>query len=409
MAFFTKQETASESRPDGKVYSCISCAGYQNCQSPKMAPQGEGKKGIMIIGPGITALDDKRGLQFQGSLGKKLQRAFQKFDVDLFEDCILLNVTKCLFTDEDDDERNPTNYEIQCCRKYVLAAIKIHKPQIIILIGQEAVYSMIGNRWKKDLGKINKWRGWTIPDQDFKCWICPIENPIYIDSDKKPELQMIFEQDIERILSKLDAKFPLYVEPEIIYLDELSPLIEIASKWHTHKEIAFDYETTGLKPHAEGHRIVCASIAISENEVYTFMMPKKKKDREPFTSILTDLRIGKIAQNMKFEDTWTAVRLGIEVRNWTWDTMLATHILDNRPDITSLKFQVYVQFGVIDYDSEISPYLKSVQEKNSNSINKVDELLAKPNGQHKLLKYCALDSIFEYRLAQLQQEFILPF
>lgn len=401
--FFTKQETKSESRPDGKVYSCISCGGFRNCMSPKMLPYGNDMKDIMIIGPGVSPTDDRRNIPFQGSTGRLLRKSFEKFGIDLDNDCMLLNVTRCLFT-EDGEERNPNNYEIQCCRKYVLAAIKEHRPKLIFLLGQEALFSVIGNRWKKELGTIDKWRGWTIPDQDFKCWICPVFDPAFVENCKGPEARTIWELDIANALTKLDEKFPVYVEPQIEYLgNDLSILNTIKG------EAAYDFETSGLKAHAEGHKIVCCSIADSENHVYVFMMPERKKDRKPFIDFLENENIGKIAQNLKYELAWSKEILGVEVKNWVWDTMLATHVYDNRPGITGLKFQVYTQFGTIDYDSEIAPYLRAVNEDNANSINRIDELLAKPGGKEKLMKYCALDSVYEMRLSQLQRQNILPF
>ena len=42
--FFTKKETESKTRPDGKTYSCYSCGLYKNAKSAKMQPVGEFKK-----------------------------------------------------------------------------------------------------------------------------------------------------------------------------------------------------------------------------------------------------------------------------------------------------------------------------------------------------------------------------
>ena len=82
--------------------------------------------------------------------------------------------------------------------------------------------------------------------------------------------------------------------------------------------IAFDYETTGIKPHAKGHRIVCVSVADNENHVYVFMMPKTKRERQPFIDLLKNKRINKIAHNIKFEDTWSIVRLqNTKVARWS--------------------------------------------------------------------------------------------
>ena len=142
------------------------------------------------------------------------------------------------------------------------------------------------------------------------------------------------------------------------------------------------------------------------------MMPKSRKARQPFVDLLANPDIGKMAHNIKFEETWSVVRLRQPVKNWVWDSMLAAHVLDNRPGVTGLKFQTYVNFGVIDYDSEVAPYLKA-PTKGGNDFNRIYELLKKPDGEEKLLRYCGLDAIYEYRLAMLQMNKIgyedLPF
>jgi len=46
----------------------------------------------------------------------------------------------------------------------------------------------------------------------------------------------------------------------------------------------------------------------------------------------------------------------------------------------------------------------------ANAFNRIDELIAKPGGMDKILTYCALDSIHEYRMATRQMDqILLPF
>ena len=398
--FFNKKETQSESRPDGKTYSCISCGLYKNCNSPKMQPYGNFKKKIMIIGEHPTDRDDRVGKLWQDKTGRLLQTTLKSFGVDIFEDCISLNAVNCM-PFENHHVRWPSNYEIDCCRKIVLDAVSKYKPHIIILLGTSAVYSIIGHRWKRDFGTIIKWRGWNIPDKDFDCWVCPTYSPGFIFKSEQPEATTVWNLDLKQSLSLRSVELPKYKEPEIKIIDDLLVLNEIPSGL-----VAIDYETTGIKPHAPGHKLVCAAVATSPDFAYVFMLPGSKIGRQPFKDLLARKDIGKIAQNMKFEDTWSVVRLNQQVENWVWDTMLATHILDNRPGITSLKFQTYVQFGIVDYESEIGPYLKSVDSKNGNSLNRILSFLNKPRGKQKLLTYCGLDTIYEYRLAMLQMKLI---
>lgn len=401
--FWTEKETESTSRPDGKAYSCAACGLYKDVRSPRMKPFGNFKKGIMNIGEAPGEAEDHAGKPWQGKTGQLLARTYKKLGIDLFEDCININACHCRPQNNGGRNRTPTNYEIASCRRTTIRYVHEYKPKVIILLGNSAIYSLIGHRWKKDLGGITKWRGWTIPDQDFNCWVCPTFHPSFIERSESGIEDVIWIQDLKQAFARINEPFLKHVPPRADIIEDLYILDNI-----TNPEVAFDYETTGLKPHAEGHRIICGAVAPSESHAYVFMIPKTKAERQPFINLLLNPKIGKIAQNMKFEHTWSLVRLKTEVQNWTWDTMLASHLLDNRPGITSLQFQVYVQFGVIDYKDETEPYLKAGGDS-GNDINRIMTLVNKPGGKEMLMKRCALDAVYEYRLAMKQRENILPF
>ena len=120
-----------------------------------------------------------------------------------------------------------------------------------------------------------------------------------------------------------------------------------------------------------------------------------------------------MAHNIKFEDTWGSQILKVRTRGWEWDSMLAAHVLDNRPGITGLKFQMYAQFGAADWSTEVDSYLKSDNKQSGNTLNSVQKLLKTKKRTEDLLTYCALDSVYEYRLAVKQMEMLnhdfLPF
>ena len=368
---------------------------------------GNFKKGILNIGEAPGEAEDRVGKPWQGRTGKLLEKTYASLGIDLFEDCLNINAINC----HPEDNRTPDNYEIDCCRKIVLRVIDERKPKLIIALGNSAIYSLFGRRWKKDLGGISKWRGWTIPDQDLNAWVCPTFHPSYVERENAQEVDTIWKDDLkqafELVAGSRSVPFPVYKEPHVEFIADLSRLRkEIPSG----SIVAFDYETTGLKPHATGHRVVCASVATSGDHAYTFFIPDRRKDVLPFIELLKDPTIGKMAHNMKFEEAWSSEIFLAPVQNWEWDSMLAAHLLDNRQGITGLKFQTFVNFGVVDYASEISPYLHSVDQKDGNAFNQIDKLLDLPGGREKLLMYCALDSIFEYKLAMVQRsEIILPF
>ena len=376
--------------------SCISCGLHEGVASHKILPHGHGKKGILIIGEAPGTVEDRRNLPWQGQSGRLLEKTLAQLGVNLFEDCVSVNAVNC----RPPNNRAPKPFEMDCCRAVVLNNIfETFKPKVIILLGSIALQSFMSPRWPSDLGAIAKWRGWCIPDRDYKAFVVPTYHPSYILRIDSREANTVWKQDLEKAVEAVGKPFPRFQEPTIEIIEDLS----IFNDAENHiDEMAFDYETTGLKSQGKGHRIVCASVAFNSTKVFAFMMPDTKLERKPFVDLLINPSVGKMAHNMKFEHAWTLNRLKVEVQNWHWDSMIAAHNLDNRSGVTGLKFQTYVNFGVIDYSSEITPYLRS--DGGGNGFNKIYELLEQEGGPEKLLKYCALDSHYEYILAQKQMD-----
>jgi DNA polymerase len=105
--FFTRKEVESISRPDGKLYTCVSCGLYKNVKSPKMKPYGNFKKKIMIIGEAPGEVEDTKGKPWQGKTGLLLQRTCQSLGVDIFEDCVNINACHCRPSDDNDKTALP--------------------------------------------------------------------------------------------------------------------------------------------------------------------------------------------------------------------------------------------------------------------------------------------------------------
>lgn len=406
--FFDKKQTESTSRPSGKHMGCHSCGLYKYVNSPVMKPYGKGRKDVLNIGEAPGESEDLKGRQWQGRAGRRLQSTLRRdLGINLFEDCVNINAINCRPTSQSGN-RPPSNNEIACCRRIVLKVIRDMKPHVINLFGGSAIKSVLGHRFHGDLGGIHKWRGWNIPDRDLNAWINPLFHPSYVQRVEEVT-DVIWRQDLKRAFDKATTPLPELHEPKFHFVDDLSFLEEIPN----YEMVAFDYETTGIKPHAEEHEIICCSVAVDEENVYVFMMPKDEDQLQLFKEFLENPAIHKIAANAKFEYNWSVEKLGVHPKGIVFDTMLATHTLDNRPGINGVKFQTYVQFGIIDYSSEVQPYLKGKDKNNDNSLNNIHKLLKTKELKEKLLYYCGWDSFIERKLAMQQMEQInydvLPF
>lgn len=359
-----------------------------------MKPTGRGKRRILFVGEAPGEEEDRRGVQLIGKAGQTLRKVLQELNTDL-DDCWKTNAVCC---------RPPKNEikdeYIEACRPTLLKVVQELKPSVIVLLGISAVKSLIGVEWGKDIGKMGKWVGWTIPSTLHQAWLCPTYHPSYVARmNEDPLLVRIVKDHLKKALS-LEHTPPPYLSVsdlekriELVTAggDARMRLLELVRKEGV---LAFDYETTGLKPEHEKHRIVSCSFCLGGKDTWACMM---SADLLPLLSrILLNAELGKVASNLKFEERWTRTKLGHGVANWNWDTMLAAHVLDNRGGISSVKFQAYVRLGVPDYDRAIHPLLEA---KDANGFNRIDQI-----SQKDLLLYNALDSLLEFRVMQKQKE-----
>lgn len=395
--FFQKEELTTKPR-QRTIEGCGGCGLYKDCKNPKMKPEGQGERGILIVSDAPTDKADKEGRWLAGSMSQTLRKALRKRRVDLDIDCVTMGAVCCACPE-------PSAAQIEYCRPLLWNQIKEMKPRLIILLGMAAVESFISHRWTKSLDGIDKWRGWVIPDRDAGCFVVPVFHPEYLSknsSSKKPNkaIDIIWNNDINAALDTLDRSFPkLKEESSCIEILEGKGLYERLRKLNKSElsEIAFDLETSGLKPHRKGHFIDSCAIAESHDYAFSFEIPDDEKILKLLRATLHNPAVRKVAQNLKFEHNWIQEILGVEVRGWVHDTMLTAHMIDNRKYITGLKFQSYVQFGLLPYDEHISSFLCGVEEKDGNSLNRVREIPVKDK-----LIYNGIDALVTLRLKYLQ-------
>lgn len=299
-----------------------------------------------------------------------------------------------------------------CCRPLLYKTLLplIGKTKVILVVGYDAFYALYGARvqdgrtiapsGKDSEDSAGKWRGWRIPDGLLQAYVCPLYGlSVLRESTEKSAARLLFKQDILSAMQTVTKRQPKQLDYEkcLVYDKDLSYFRQLVDdvlmELPAETMLAVDYETTGLKPHATGHKIACLSFCWDGRTSYAFKLDSEKAKQLAVDIMSSPHR--KIAANMKFEEAWTRRILGVSVNNWYWDTMLMAHILDNRDSISGVKFQSFVRFGLCDYNSHVKAALESA--KDSNGINDVMSI-----SNHDLLKYCAMDSLVEYRIAVQQ-------
>lgn len=400
-AFFTASEARLTRVPVPLLPQCGACGLLNHCASPKMPVDGCGERGILIIGEHPGREEDLHNRAFAGATGDLVRDALRDCDVDMRRDCWLYNALSCK-----PSTKTYSPNSVLHCRPNVLRIIRELNPTVIILLGGEAVRSLIGYLWKENTGPVERWVGWKIPSVQLNTWIVPSYQPAVMFHNDDPVLEMDFKSHIRAAVGLAGAR--LYKTPPD-YENAVQAILDVseaARRLRRYKsgEIAFDYETNMVKPDSERAEIVTCSVCWNGEETIGF--PWHGEAVRAVRELLTNPDVAKTGWNAPFEDRWTRAKLGVEVRGWARDGMLNAHLLDPRggkdkegkesSGVTGLKFQQFVTLGVPDHSAHIEPFLKS-KNKGGNEPNRIREI-----GLPQLIKYNCLDSLYEWHVTRKQ-------
>lgn len=388
MKGFFSASTVHKEKPAGLIPRCGQCGLYKTCRSPKMAPYGHGERDVLIVGEAPGQTEDEQGRPFIGKAGRYLRGMLDELDVDLDADAWTTNALIC----RPPKNATPDAKQISYCRPNLLNSIRKYEPQVVITLGKAALASVLAQYWKDDVGSMEKWAGWQIPIPDH--WICPTFHPSYLLRINNPLMDKLFAQHLEKAFALTEPSPPAQdfeSQIELLYDDqEIYESIRDFDQQGGYCSV--DYETNCIKP--EWPKAKIFSCAIS-NGKRTISFPWVGKAITATSKFLQSSRTRKIASNLKMEERWTRKVLGHGVTNWGWDTMLASHCLDNREGICSLKFQSFVKLGVCSYNKRVDPYLES----RHGPYNRIHEI---ETGD--LLFYNAQDALLTRQLANIQRK-----
>lgn len=398
--FFGSEEATPKKIPLYLSPQCGQCKLDRGCESPKMPIDGEGRKKILIVAEAPGQREDEKGIPLCGKTGSFLEETLKEFDIDMRKDCWLTNAIRC----RPPGNATPTDKQIGWCRPWLTSANasygEIHKlqPQTILLLGGAAVRSVIGWLWKEDTGGVNKWIGWQIPCQRLNCWITSAWHPSFVvreRDNKNPNraVELVWHRHLKAAVSH--KKLPWKTVPD--YKSQV--IVEMVPRQAAHlvKEItrmgkltSVDIETTCRKPDSKAAQIWSCAVS---NGVVTVSFPWQGEVVEAVANLLAS-GIPITCHGSKFEQRWFEAK-GMKIKNLKFCSMLAAHVLDNRPGTKSLKFQAFALLGQESYDDHIKPYFGDNDESNKpNKIHKLD--------LRTLLVYGGLDSLFGYLITKKQ-------
>ena len=182
-----------------KCIVCMKCPLYKT-KHHTVFSDGTPNPKLMLIGEAPGYNEDMQGKPFVGKAGQLLDKIFASVGFSR-KDIYICNTIKC----RPPENRNPLPEEKEACWEYLKAQIDIIQPKIILLCGNVAVQSILGN-----IGGITKVRGkWYEGNEVVHgAKLMPIFHPSYLlrnDSREKGSPKWLMWQDIQEIRRVYDA------------------------------------------------------------------------------------------------------------------------------------------------------------------------------------------------------------
>ena len=167
---------------------CIGCRKCKLCSGRSNVVFGVGNPDakIMFIGEGPGADEDRQGEPFVGKAGKLMNLALEGLGIRR-EEIYIANIVKC----RPPGNRAPEQDEVNACLDYLRAQVMLIKPEIVVLLGNTALKSIIGQEYG-----ITKSRGEWIEKKEIK--YLPTFHPAALLRDEGKKVD--FYRDLKKVL-----------------------------------------------------------------------------------------------------------------------------------------------------------------------------------------------------------------
>jgi len=364
--------------------SCNKCKLFKTCKNPCIQGVGPIPVDIMLVGEAPGKEEDLQKEPFVGVAGKRLDIILKEAKLDR-KYLYISNTVRC----RPPENRDPEPEEIKACFPYLEEEIQKVKPKIIVPLGGIALQAIQG------LEGSTSWAGTKHWSEKYNCWIMPTFHPAYI--CRRLGLQGVMVDHLKNVVEWL--KNPVEPDPpKYVIIDTIEKAQKFFDKLNSVDIFAFDTETSGLDFWKD--KILCCSFSwkertgvvlpILQQHCQEFWKPEEKKWIIDQLKKVLESNIGKIGQNLSFDIQFLKSN-EIKLNNFTFDTMLAHHLLDENVGreghgLDTMVLRYFPDMGK--YDEELSKYLLNKNTSYAVISNEV------------LWKYSAADADATFRCYQ---------
>jgi uracil-DNA glycosylase family 4 len=153
--------------------------------------EGDPKAGVMFIGEGPGAEEDRTGRPFVGQAGKLLDRMIFAMGFDRAQ-VYIANVVKC----RPPGNRDPKDDEVAACADYLDRQIDLIEPKVIVALGKPASRRLTGTN--KPMGALRgRWSSYRGTP------LMPVFHPAYL--LRNPKAKREVWEDLKLIMRRLES------------------------------------------------------------------------------------------------------------------------------------------------------------------------------------------------------------
>jgi DNA polymerase-1 len=356
------------------IKSCYNCDLCNGVKTPFIQADGPIDAEVLIAGEAPGGDEDSQGKPFVGRAGKLLREGLLQLPQNI--KVRITNIVKC----RPPGNRNPKASEVKACWPHFEDEIReMPNLKLIVAVGNISLKAILGTTG------ITKESGHEFTYGKYK--VMPILHPAYILRNQE-ELKTFYDH-IDRIPIILSGQL---TDPK----DKgVYTVIKTIEQWrafksavlysHLKNKFAYDIETNGLNPFAPDMVIKCIGFSTAPRIAYVLPITQIKTTvmeehevsvnvpvwtAKEWDELYLDLkylfeskRIGKMGQNIKFDNMWMKQILKIDVKSSMWDTKIAEFLLP-KSGSTNLKDMAWKYSRLGGYENKLpdKPHLVDGQE-----------------------------------------------
>jgi DNA polymerase-1 len=322
--------------------SCTLCPLHENATEVCIMGNGPTDARVMIIGQAPGYNEDQQGIPFVGKAGQLLDEELERAGIPR-ETVFVTNTAKCY----PPDDRQPTRKEMEACRPYLDAELKLVAPELVIVMGNTAMQGVL-----KTSGITSKAN--AIYEKDGRT-VLPILHPAYVLRD--PGHTDSFRTGLQVAKRFLDGNTTGPPETQMNLVDNDGLRFEFLRELRrVDTPIAFDIETAptddregaGLQPWAPDYKV--ETIGFSWEPGTAWVVPLEHREAEWAPDSVLERSIGSFykgmhealqgkklgGHNVKFDLQGLRVR-GSGPLQAFFDTLLMIHLLNENTLSKKLK------------------------------------------------------------------------